>query len=293
MAVNPMQRKSRNSFLLGMLVTLLIAAGIVGFLIYRMGQLQEDIAVKESKTGYVLLQDVQSGATIDKSMVKSVKLEYTPSNALTAGDIDENELKTKTPLTKGVVLSGDMVYIVGQETKKDTRIVEYNMVTLPSKLENGNYIDIRLTLPTGQDYIVASKKEILACDTTTIWIEMSEDEIMMMNNAIIESYVMKGSNLYANVYQEAGMQEPATPTYAMSTTVFETFQKNPNLLQEAISAYNSRDQEAETVNRQSINRALSQYSADSKQNIEDGVESEREKKVESRLKYIGELDASY
>lgn len=293
MAVNPMQRKSRNSFLLGMLLTLLIAAAIVGFLIYRMGQLQDEISVKESKTGYVLLQDVQSGATIDASMVKSVKMEYAPTNALTLGDISDNELKTKTALSKGVVLSGDMVYIVGQETKKDTRIQEYNMVTLPSKLENGNYIDIRLTLPSGQDYIVVSKKEIIACDTTTIWIEMSEDEILMMNNAIIESYVMTGSNLYATVYQEPGMQEASTPTYAMSTAVLETFSKSPNLLQEAISAYNQRNAEDEQANRQSIERQLSQYNADKKQNIEDGVEETREKQVESRLKYISDLDASY
>ena len=35
MAVNPMQRKARNSFLLGMLITLLIAAVIVAFLMIQ------------------------------------------------------------------------------------------------------------------------------------------------------------------------------------------------------------------------------------------------------------------
>lgn len=293
MAVNPMQRKTRNSFLLGMLLTLLIAAAVVGFLIYQMSELKGQMAVKESKMGYVLTQNVQSGATIDSSMVKAVRMEYIPSNALTLGDISENQLKTKTALTSGVVLSGDMVYIVGQETRKDTRVQEYNMVTLPSKLENGNYIDIRLTLPSGQDYIVMSKKEVKSCDTTTIWLEVSEDEIMMMNNAIIESYVMKGANLYATIYQEAGLQEAATPTYAMSAAVLETFSKSPNLLQEAINAYNQRNAADEQANRQAIERQLSGYSADKKQSIEDGVESTREKQVESRLKYIGDLNATY
>ena len=89
------------------------------------------------------------------------------------------------------------------------------------------------------------------------------------------------------------MQDAAATTYAMSTFVFETFQKNPNLLKEAVSAYNAKDQEIEKINRQAIDRALSQYTAVKKENIEDKVEQEKEKKIESRLKYITELDASY
>ena len=227
MAVNPMQRKSRNSFLLGMLLMLVIGAIAVGFLIYQMSELQDELAIKEAKTGYVLLQDVQSGETLSTNMVKQVKMEYAPTDALTIGDISGNELKAKTDLKSGVVISADMVYIVGEETKKDTRIQEYNMVTLPAKLETGQYIDIRLTLPSGQDFIVVSKKEVLSCDTTTIWLQMSEDEIMMMNNAIVESYIMTGSNLYATTYTEPGMQEASTPTYAVSSYVASTLQASP------------------------------------------------------------------
>ena len=40
MAMNPMQRKSRNSFLLGMVLTLLMASAVIGFLIFQIIQLQ-------------------------------------------------------------------------------------------------------------------------------------------------------------------------------------------------------------------------------------------------------------
>ena len=283
MAVNPMQRKSRNSFLLGMLLMLVIGAIAVGFLIYQMSELQDELAIKEAKTGYVLLQDVQSGETLSTNMVKQVKMEYAPTDALTIGDISGNELKAKTDLKSGVVISADMVYIVGEETKKDTRIQEYNMVTLPAKLETGQYIDIRLTLPSGQDFIVVSKKEVLSCDTTTIWLQMSEDEIMMMNNAI-------GSNLYATTYTEPGMQEASTPTYAVSSYVASTLQASPNLLQEAIIAYNERSATAQS-NRTEIERALSQYNDVRKENVEEGVDKSRTQTVDSRIKYIGTLNA--
>ena len=39
MASNPMQRKARNSFLLGMLITLVIAGAIIAFTIYTIKKL--------------------------------------------------------------------------------------------------------------------------------------------------------------------------------------------------------------------------------------------------------------
>jgi len=292
MAVNPMQRKSRNAFLLGMFLMLLIGAGVAGFLIYQMSQLKDELAIKQAKTGYMLTTDVQSGTTLDSSMVKQVKMEYVPSDALSSADISGNELITKTALKKGVVLSTDMVTQVEEEVRKDTRIQEYNMITLPSKLENGNYIDIRLLLPSGQDFVVVSKKKVIECDTITIWLRMTEDEIIMMNNAIVEAYIMNGADLYATKYDEAGLQEPATITYAMSQLVDATFRQNPNILQDAKAAYNQRNATA-AENRSAIERQLSAYNDDKKGNVESGVEKRRETQMEERLKYISDLDATY
>ena len=290
MAVNPMQRKARNSFLLGMLLTLIIASLPIGFLFYQMSGLQETLAKKEAKIGCMLNQDVQSGAELSASMITEVKLESIPADALTKGDI--GGIKTKTALKKGVVLSADMVISVDENVRKDTRIQEYNMVTLPSKLQKGEYIDIRLTLPSGQDFVVVSKKQVIDCSSTTIWIQVTEDEIMMMNNAIIEYYIMKGSNLYATIYNEAGLQDASTPTYAMSALVQSTFAQNPNILNEAKIAFNQRTETMET-NRKAIEMQMSAYNADKRDNVEEGVENTRAKQQEDRLKYIGDLDASY
>ena len=293
MAVNPMQRKSRNSFLLGMLVMLIIGGIAVGILIYQISQLQGEIAIKESQTAYMLLQDVSSGQIMDGSMIKTVKVERAPGNPVQYGEIAGGEkiFKAKTNLTSGVLLTADMFEEEGNETKKDLRVQEYNMITLPSKLENGNYIDIRLMLASGQDYVVVPKKQVLECDTTTIWVQMSEDEIMTMNNAIVESYIMKGSNLYATVYTEPGRQDASTQTYAISALVAETFAASPNLLQEAIIAYNQRISNAQT-SRTEIERALSQYSDVRKESVEEGINNSKEAQLDSRLKYIGQLDAS-
>ena len=66
MAVNPMQKKARNSFLLGMLVTFIICA-IIGIMVYILIVLPENKEKSERgqvKTVYVLNRDVKSGEEI-------------------------------------------------------------------------------------------------------------------------------------------------------------------------------------------------------------------------------------
>lgn len=66
MAINPMQRKAQNSFLLGILVTLLITGLIIGFLVLQLTKLTK--AQKEAeaalKTVYVVKQDIESGESV-------------------------------------------------------------------------------------------------------------------------------------------------------------------------------------------------------------------------------------
>ena len=73
--------------------------------------------------------------------MQQVKVQYAPNNAVTLAALGENTT-AKTALTAGVTLSADMLQVQGEEIQKDLRLQEYNMITLPSKLENGNYIDI-------------------------------------------------------------------------------------------------------------------------------------------------------
>ena len=47
----------------------------------------------------------------------------------------------------------------GEMLLSDVRTQEYNMITLLSQLQTGDFVDIRLRLPSGQDYIVVSKKQ--------------------------------------------------------------------------------------------------------------------------------------
>ena len=88
MAMNPMQRKANNSFLLGILITLLITGTIIGFLIYQISnlntQLEEEEALKVY--AYVVADTIESGETIDMT-----KLQYVET---TLGGVDTSNLVT-------------------------------------------------------------------------------------------------------------------------------------------------------------------------------------------------------
>ena len=90
MATNPMQRKTRNSFLLGMVLSLLITVAVAALLIFQIKNLNEEIETQKStlRSVYVLSQDVKSGQLLTSDMfnIKQVSASGVPSNA--TGDIE-------------------------------------------------------------------------------------------------------------------------------------------------------------------------------------------------------------
>ncbi len=85
MASNPMQRKSRNSFLLGVILTLLIAGVIIALLFLQLKQKTEELNAELSAKVkvYTLTQDVKSGQVLTEDMfsLKSIHKDSIPSNA--------------------------------------------------------------------------------------------------------------------------------------------------------------------------------------------------------------------
>ena len=297
MATNPMQRKARNSFLLGMLIMLIITGAIIAFLILQLTNMKK--AEKELEESYVkvytLNRDVESGEEVTASDFKESEVTNTtaPTDYLTPSDLGTSMI-AKISMTRGTVLSREMIYIDETVTGNDVRKQEYNMFLLPTDLVTGDYVDVRLLLPSGADYIVVSKKQveipnIAGVDSTdTISIELSEDEINTLSNAIVEAFKVNGAKLYVNKYTEPGIQEPATPTYPVNYDVMQLINSNPNIVDEARQAlwerYNNSYQRNEV-----INPAVSNEEADS--NYQSSMNDSISNSVTTRQEYLEGLSA--
>lgn len=302
MAMNPMQRKANNYLLIGVLVTLLITGTIIGFLFIQLNKLQTEKKSEASamKEVYVVSSDINSGDTVslDKLKKQPVAASMIPSNALTAGDVTENTI-AKIAVKKGSVMTVDMVTESDNPTTDDMRVQEYNMVLLPTQIQTGDYVDIRLRMPSGEDFIVVSKKrvELPTIDGvdsySSIKLQMSEEDTVVMSNAIVEAYIMKGSVLYAATYVEPGMQNGATTTYIPKATVQDLMYRNPNIVTEAKNALMTIYNANQSTRNNVINGGLSQYREDELDNIQEAVQEQINKAKEERQSYLESLGATY
>ena len=244
MAQNPMQRKMTNSFLLGMFITLLIAAIIVGFLLFQINKLNDEkAALEESQTVatkmvYVATDTIPEGeiayGTSDESgdsiqlIAQQMAVTTIPDDKLLTSDMLEtydeatgettvNVMRARFEIAAGTVITADMLEDAGVDDSE--RLMEYNMISLPSQLLEGTYIDIRLLLPNGEDFVVVSKKYVEQVSYTTVWLNMSEYEIETLSNAIIESYIIDGAKLYATTYSAPASQVASDCTYVPNSNV--------------------------------------------------------------------------
>ncbi len=308
MATNPMQRKARNSFLLGMLLMLIITGAIIAFLILQLTNMKKEEKELEASyvTVYTLNKDVESGDEVTEAdfTMTQVTNATAPTDYLTPSDLGTNMI-AKISMTRGTVLSKEMVYIDETVTGNDVRKEEYNMFILPTDLVTGDYVDVRLLLPSGTNYIVVSKKKveipnIAGVDSTdTISIELSEDEINMISSAIVDAFRYNGAKLYVNKYTEPGLQEASIPTYPVNYDVLQLINGNPNILEEARNAlwnrYNATDSSGvQTQAEQRTNVIDAGINADPEQsqsNLESNMNESITDAVTTRQEYLEGLSA--
>ena len=363
MATNPMQRKARNSFLLGMLLMLVITGLIIAFLAMMLMQANQKLADSEQSmvNVYVLTKNVRSGDVITNDMydLMTINSAVVPSNATSTSklfsdyalqDKDGNQIITKTeedeetgeienknyitidnreyevfedeahPENRYIVRDGENEYLdlvsvpliakvdmnantvltlelleKGDNTvQDDVRRQEYNVVVLPIDLTTGDYIDIRLMLPNGQDFIVVSKKEVeipMVGDTdsqTTMWVDLSEDEILHMSCAIVDAARVVGAKLYATKYTDPGMQKAATPTYVVNSETSALLTNNPNILESAMTELTNRYTAGNSANLRNeyIQPAIDSQGEQGQSNLETEMQDSITRSQEERVEYL-------
>lgn len=293
MVANPIQKQKRNSLLLGLIVGLVIGL-ILCVILYLFLQSNTGASVASGDTTKqvaVLNKTIKSGANITLADIttKSVNSSVVPADAV--GGIQGTAV-AKIDLTAGTVLSSSMLSSSDSKLTKDLRQQEYNMIILPSQLSAGDYIDIRLELPDGGDYIVVSKKYVQNANATTVWLNMNEEEILTMGNAIVEYYIMTGSKLYATKYTDPGSQEAAIPTYTPNSTVTALIVANENITSQIVDGQGRFSERLKSIRNSKINTQLSKYNDTGLENLEKNLQEEIKSLKETRQAYFGVLNSA-
>ncbi len=206
-----------------------ITAGVVAFMIptvvfgavmygYANKKNKEIEALKEKSVvtkALVLKNNLVEGQEILASdlLLVDVKGESAPIDSYsTSGDIWDLvgrririNAEAKTVLTDSMLMDE-----VDKNPTISERLQEFNMLVLPSDLVEGDFVDIRITMPDGENYIVVAGKEVkklgTSLESNTIFLQLDEEEIIRTTAAILESYMSDGIKIYATKYVEPSSQ---------------------------------------------------------------------------------------
>lgn len=232
----------------GFLISALIAGSLWLANVRQMKEEQQAIELKWS----------EELTALKESMKQSTVKVWVPSKPLNSGQMITIEDLTQQELPKGAIpehLLSSSEDIVGRVAKlslqanmpltenllweneplsHDLRYREMGFVELPEAVSEGSMVDVRIQFPTGQDYILLSKKRIneLRSQEGVVTMTLNEQELLSLSSAIVDAYLHEAS-IYALLYVEPGIQAESIPTYPANNAVLQLMKKDPNIVRKA------------------------------------------------------------
>lgn len=254
-------KRTTKSFLSGLMLSTVVCLMIIGsatYYLYYYGlplytnnikdeyskQLSEDYV-----DAYRLKRDIGRGEAIVSEDLELVML---PNSLESKGIVslweEDALIYASRDLSQGMVCYQDMLYNP-VSLPSDVRLYEMNALVLPLTLKPKDWIDVRISFPSGLDYVVLSKKEVVhliadsnGIDSTAemessnlvksqlLILQMSADEILRYSSALVDAFFNPGTFLYTTVYVNPDAQAAAVVNYPCNEQVQQLMQDDPNIL---------------------------------------------------------------
>lgn len=247
--------------------------------------------IGELVTAYAVSSDVVTGKKIDESDLTPIDV---PISMVTNLALDPEEIigkYFKTGLTAGTALSSDMVY--ADEITDDQRLLDVVVHNIPVGLKEGSFVDVRITLPKGEDFVAMAHKKVHTISGGVLKLVVTEKDIHTYNSMLIDSLIYPGTTLYAIEYLEGGIQSGADTYYPLSSNVLAIAQKDPNLLEAIKSDIVHRRDSLETglvaIEDEELTRTLERGREKHQESITD-AEREFERRMEKLAEQKAEQD---
>lgn len=286
----------RRGFLKGLSISL--ALGLALFLLYnyliipqiRNEERKNAIASMEEKetskqSVYRLNKDLGQGSVITEKDLDLVKksIDELPSDVITDKSMVVNKL-LRLDMKSKVIVTASMLMPPDNAVTNDLRKQDYSHVILNKHLKKGDYVDIRIKMKNGVDFIVAPKKKIYELKDTTMFVQITEEERIYINNATVVAS-LSGATLYTTIYVDPENQPKAAITYQVDSKVSKMIEDNANLVKQAQQEIINRNLTMEKVNPTSnVSPSASDNKTGSNNNAtQDAASSNRPATIEGGL----------
>ncbi|HEY8500037.1 MAG TPA: SAF domain-containing protein [Clostridia bacterium] len=248
-------------------------------------ELKYDIYSLERQV-YIPKEDIPCGTVMSEDLFTKAEMKLDiPQN----GFIDDTDFGKVNVIALQAGMPVLKFMTADPEIKDDIRDLEFNMLMIQTKQEAGDYVDVRITFPNGEDFIVISKKRIKALNRqenlVSFWLD--ETEIHRISSAVIDAYIHPGTKIYLAAYVLPELQKEAVPYYPVNLDVLELMRNDPNILKKAgdvLAAEARRQLESnlEQMTNENISKVTSGVNTEISKNSEIRKEVKKEEKTETQ-----------
>lgn len=240
-----LKKKLKRTRMMLMIICLVLVAAFATIFLFKKkydgayaknGQLTTQIN-QNTRTVYVATQDISTG----DQLVDGVNV----AQQEMLNGMDETMFATEDDLGYAALIdipTGSAVQknmVAQQEITDDERIVEVSSVNLTTTQHSNDVVDIRILFPDGEDYILLSKQTIRNLNGTTFQLQLTEDELLTFNSAIVDAYTY-GAKLYTTKYISSQIQQDATPFYPVKQETLDLINSDPNIVEIASETLNAQ-----------------------------------------------------
>lgn len=233
-------------FVVAMVIMALLFAKSAGKYKSDIASLNSTIADLESSlvdigsldTGYILQENARVNTLITEDNVDELFQAISITDKMTE---NWNVVTSKNDLIgkyfRNNLNAGTLVFkenLVDKKIENSERNYQLVVDDLPTNINVGDVIDIRIKFPFGEDFIGISYKEILELDLSNgiVTVNLKEDEIERYNSMLFDRAIYPAASIYILKYTDPSGQAPAEVYYPLNTNINDILEINPNILED-------------------------------------------------------------
>ncbi|MDD7641345.1 MAG: SAF domain-containing protein [bacterium] len=218
---------------------------------------------------FVMTEDVTAGEELTAAMIREQRVQSTEDLSLVQPLTQEDLVgkRLKVSLTKGAAISADVVY-EGAPVTDDERRIELRGLDLPQTLRENEFVDIRITFPNGEDYLVVGHKRVYRIihddegEVLAVQMRFLEEELLRYQAACVDVKIFRDTRLYAVQYT-GEFQAAGRVFYPVNRDVFRLMQWDPNIVELFLV---EEEQEQRSVLEAGLERFLSEETEETEEN---------------------------
>lgn len=179
--------------------------------------------------GYVVTKAVRAGEQIKEDMIQEVDVPVKIGLNVATSKDDILKKYFKIGLTEGTIITKNN--IVSEKIDNTYRYFDMVIDEQPIGLKVGDYVDIRITFPYGEDFIAIPHKKVEEINSGIMKVVLNESQIYAYQSMLVDKAIYAGTKIYAVQYVDGGAQASAEVYYPLNKNIAEVSALNPNLLE--------------------------------------------------------------